>query len=136
MLLLLAPAARVLRPGAEAVLMAAIVVFGLYMVYEIGRWVSGNKAMLTPGQFRRRVVTGLLLELDLFLWLFSDTLTLHRPAAERLLYLLFATLLVFIPMLLAVREAAFVMRQYARWRGEVVRSLGRPDRRGENGSAP
>lgn len=133
---LLAAPVRILPPTATPVLLTAILVFGLYMAYEAWRWFSGNRSLLTPGQFRRRLVAGFILELDLVLWLLADPLTHGRRASERLLYLLFATLLVFIPMLLAVREAAFIVRQYARWRGEVVRNLGRADRRGENGSAP
>ena len=73
---------------------------------------------------------------DLVMWLLADVLMRGRPPAERLLYLLWATLLVFIPMIMVVREAAFIVRQYARWRGEVIRGLGKEDRRGENGSTP
>jgi hypothetical protein len=136
------PAPRILPPAAGPVLLGALVLFSAYMAYEVWRWTSGNRAMLTPGQFRRRIFTGLLLEVDLVLWLLANpAIASFRRAnpehwgAPTLLYLLTATLLVFIPMLLAVREAAFIMRQYARWRGEVVRNLGKPDRRGENGSS-
>jgi hypothetical protein len=43
-----------------------------------------------------------------------------RPAREQLLYLLTCMLFVMLPMLLAVREAAFVTRQFVRWRQEIV----------------
>lgn len=107
----------------QPILLAAIVLFGLYMVVEIWRWFAGNRAMLTRGQLARRLTGAVILEIDLLLWFFADLMNL-RPARERLLYLLVATLLVLIPMLLAVREAVFILRQYARWRRELVRSLG------------
>lgn len=129
-------ATPMLPPGAVPILLGAMLFFGLYMVYEVWRWFAGNRAMLTPGQFRRRLVAGFILELDLLMWVMADPLISGRPARERLLYLLWATLLVFIPMILAVREAAFIMRQYARWRGEIVRGMAKGGHRGENGSAP
>ena len=125
-----------LPPAAQPVILGMMVLFGLYMGYEVWRWFSGNPSMLTRGQFRRRIWGGILLELDLALWLLANPLMNGRPVRERLLYLLFATLFVVIPMLLAVREAAFVARQYARWRGELVRGLGKSDRPGKNGSPP
>lgn len=107
----------------QPILLAAIVFFGLYMGVEIWRWFAGNRSMLTPGQFARRLTGAVILEIDLLLWFFADLMN-PRPPRERLLYLLVATLLVIIPMILAVRETAFILRQYARWRGELVRSLG------------
>jgi len=118
----------VVPPAAYPALIALVVIFGLYMAWEGWRWFAGNKAQLTPGQFRRRMFAGVLLEVDLILWLLADPLMLERPVRERLLYVMAATLFVLIPMLLAVREAAFVMRQYARWRGELARNLGDRDR--------
>lgn len=106
-------------------LLALLAFFTLYLAYEWVRWIGGNRAGLTPGQFRRRMVGGLLLELDLLLWLLWPVLAAGRRPAEQLLYLLFALLLIFVPMLLAVREAAFVTRQYVRWRGEMVRNYSR-----------
>ena len=105
-----------------------LLVFGAYLVYEVARWRGGNRAELTVGQFRRRIIGGLLLELDLLMWYVANPLfggLPHSPkmAAWRLLYLLFATLFVLLPMILAVREAAFVMRQYARWKGELLRGM-------------
>jgi hypothetical protein len=122
-------------PAAQPVLFALILLFGAYLLFEAWRWYAGNSAQLTPGQFRRRMVGGFLLEADLLLWLLANPLMAGRPARERLLYLLVATLLVFIPMLLAVREAAFIMRQYARWRGELARNLGRRDPPGSAGGS-
>ena len=123
-------------PAAQPIILGLMVFFGLYMGYEVWRWLAGNPSMLTPGQFRRRLWGGILLEADLALWLLAVPLMRDRPARERLIYLLVAMLFVLIPMLLAVREAAFVARQYARWRGDLVRSLGKADRRGKNGSPP
>lgn len=125
-----------LPPGATLVLGVAMALFGVYLVHEFWRWKAGNRGGLVLGQFRRRMTTGLLLEFDLLLWILADPLMLHRPARERLLYLLFATLLVFIPMLMAVREVGFIMRQYARSRSEMVSNLGQGSRKGDNGSAP
>jgi hypothetical protein len=106
----------------------ALVLFSLYMCWEVWRWLSGNTAMLTPGQFRRRVVGGVILELDLVMWVVANPVMHGHGPAEQLLYLLAAMLFLVIPMLLAVREAAFVVRQYARWRGELVRNLGDRER--------
>jgi TRAP-type uncharacterized transport system fused permease subunit len=114
-----------LPPETGPVTFCLMVLFGLYLLYEVWRWVTGNRALLTPGQFRRRMIGGILLELDLLLWFLANPLMKDRPNREKLLYMLVAMLLVFIPMLLAVREAAFVMRQYTRWRGEMVRNLGK-----------
>ena len=112
------------------VTLVAMVLFGAYMGWEVWRWVTGNRAMLTPGQFRRRMAGGLMLELSLLMWFLANPLMQGRPAREKLLYLLVALLLAVLPMLLAVREAAFIMRQYARWRGELIQNLG--DREAEN----
>jgi hypothetical protein len=120
-----------LPPYTQPAVFAAMIAFGLYLAYEVWRWRGGNQAQLTPGQFRRRMVAGILLEADLLLWFLADPLMTGRPASHRLLYLLFACLLVVLPMMLAVREAAFVMRQYARWRGELVRNLGKTNRSGD-----
>jgi hypothetical protein len=120
---------RLLVPrGSEPVLLALILLFALYMGWEIWRWMAGNPSLLTPGQFRRRLVGGVLLELDLLMWLFANALMQHRRASEKLLYLLTAVLFILIPLMLAVREAGFVARQYVKWRGELARSLGRSDR--------
>ena len=96
------PAPRILPPAAGPVLLGALVLFSAYMAYEVWRWTSGNRAMLTPGQFRRRIFTGLLLEVDLVLWLLANpAIASFRRAnpehwgAPTLLYLLTATLLVF-----------------------------------------
>lgn len=112
---------------AQPVLLAMLAIFGGYLLYEVARWVRGNRAELTVGQFRRRIAGGLLLEADLLLWYAANPLMAHRPPAQRLLYLLVATLFVLLPMLLAVREAAFVVRQYARWRSDLVRHLAQGD---------
>jgi hypothetical protein len=42
-------------------------------------------------------------------------------------YLLLGVLLVVIPMMLAVREAAFVTRQFVRSRGEIIRGFSPSD---------
>jgi hypothetical protein len=94
---------------------------------------AGNQAQLTPGQFRRRLVGGFLLEADLLLWFLANPLMAGRRASEKLLYLLMACLLVVVPMLLAVREAAFVARQYAHWRGELIRNMAKPEEKDSHG---
>jgi hypothetical protein len=104
------------NPALQPTLAVMLALFATYMVVEVYRWYAGNRSGLTPGQFRRRLTGGVLLMADLLMWLLYEPLMAGRPARERLLYLLFATMLVLIPMLLAVREAAFVVRQYARWR--------------------
>jgi len=102
-------------------LMALLAFFGFYLVFEVVRWMTGNRAALTPGQYRRRLWGGGLLELDILLWLLFQPVMSTRPAREQLLYLLLCMLFVFLPMLLAVREAAFVTRQFVRWRQDIVR---------------
>jgi hypothetical protein len=101
-------------------LIALLAFFGFYLVFEVVRWLTGNSAGLTPGQYRRRLWGGGLLELDILLWLLFQPVMSTRPAREQLLYLLFCMLFVLVPMLLAVREAAFVTRQFVRWRQEIV----------------
>ncbi len=110
----------------QPLLLATILLFGLYTGYELWRWLAGNRAGLTPGQFHRRLTAAVILEIDLVLWFLADFLMADRPARERLLFLLFATLLTLVPMILAVREASFVLRQYAQWRKELVRGIARP----------
>jgi hypothetical protein len=136
---------QVIPPAAIPVLLGALAFFGAYLAYEAWRWFSGNRSILTPGQFRRRMATGILLELDLILWLMANPflasdLMMALPSSKRaawaLLYLLHAVLLAVIPMMLAVREAAFITRQYTRMRGEIVKNLGHRDSPGSNGSAP
>lgn len=114
----------ILPPHGAPLVLAALAFFAAYLVYEVLRWFGGNRAQLTGGQFRRRLFAGFVLEVDLMLWLLADPLLAGRPAREKLLYLLFAFLLVFVPVFLAVRETAFIARQYIRWRAEVVRNLG------------
>jgi hypothetical protein len=111
----------------QPLILTAIIAFGLYMAHEVWRWGSGNRAMLTPGQFRRRLAGGIILEADLLLWFLANPLMSGRPPEYRLLYLLTACLLVMVPMILAVREVAFIIRQYVRWRGELARNLGKAD---------
>jgi hypothetical protein len=112
----------------QALLLALLAFFGLYLVYEIVRWTRANQGGLTPGQFRRRICGGVLLELDILMWLLYGPLMSGRPAREQLVYLLGGVLLVVVPMLLAVREAAFVTRQFVKWRGEMVRGFVPPER--------
>jgi hypothetical protein len=124
-----------MSPLFQPIVLVALVLFSTYMLWEVLRWLRGNRAELTPGQFRRRMVGGVLMELDLVMWYVARPVVYshHLSAPQKLLYLLLAMLFLLIPMLLAVREAAFVLRQYARWRGDLIRGLGRTDPR-ENGS--
>ena len=114
----------------QPVVLVMLLLFGGYLLYEVVRWRKGNKADLTRGQFRRRMAGGVLLMLDLLMWYAANPLFANAPhnprtTAWRLLYLLTATLFVLLPMLLAVREAAFVMRQYAQWKGDLLRNMAR-----------
>lgn len=109
---------------ARNVILLMLIAFGGYMLFEGWRWAGGNRAQLTRGQFVRRMVGGVILLADLLMWYLADPLMTGRPARERLLYLLTATLFVVLPFLLAVREAFFVMNQYFRWREELAGKLG------------
>lgn len=122
--------------AAVPVLWVLIAAFGLYMGWEIWRWVNGNRSLLTSGQFRRRLAGGILLLLDLLMWVVANPLMTGRPARERLLYLLVATGIVFVVMLLAVREASFVLRQYLRWKGSLLRSMAREEGSSSDGTPP
>ena len=116
-----------MSPLTQLFLVVLLAFFTLYLVYEITRWSRRNAGGLTPGQFRRRICGGVLLELDLLLWLLFDPLMKGRPAREQLVYLLTGVLLAVIPMMLAVREAAFVTRQFVRSRGEIVQGFSPAD---------
>ena len=117
-----------LNPALAPIAFVAAVLFGLYLAYEVWRWVAGNRGELTSGQFWRRIGGGVLLETALLMWVVANPLMSDRPLRERLVYLLTSTLLCVLAMLLAVREAGFVMRQYHRSRRELLRELGRKDR--------
>jgi hypothetical protein len=114
------------------VLLLMLVFFAGYLAYEIYRWRGGNRAMLTPGQFRRRMTAGILLLIDMAMWLAAGLLPVGVDVRVKLLYLSLEMLFAVVPMMLAVREAAFIARQYARWRGDLARSMGRDPR--SNGS--
>jgi hypothetical protein len=112
-------------PGtAQGILLAALIGVGLVIGYELWRR-RARPGQVTPEQFRRRLIGGVLLEIDLLLWLGADLLIHRWPPAWQLLYLLGATLLVFVPVYLALRETGYIVRQYARSRADLVRSLGR-----------
>lgn len=112
-----------LHPATSPITFTAMVLFGLYMAWEVWRWYAGNRSSLTPGQFRRRLVGGILLEIALLLWFLANPLMTGRSPREKLAYMLVAFVLTWIPMFLAFREAAFVARQYARWRADLLRSM-------------
>ena len=125
------PPSHSIAPPAHLVpvLIALVAVFGLYLPYEIWRWARGNSSELTAGQFRRRLAAGLLLEAALVMWLLGGSLTVHSDPRIKLEYLFLNMLLAMVPMLLAVREAAFVVRQYARGHNELVKRMARDPRR-------
>lgn len=113
-----------LPPSARVIVLVAMVVVGLILFYEVARRGSPGRA-LAAEQFRRRILGGALLEIDLLLWLLADVVARHLSAAGQILYLLFATLFVLAPMVVAIRETGFILREYARRRSELVGSLGR-----------
>lgn len=112
-----------LHPVFPPLAFTTLVFFGLYLLWEVWRWLAGNRSGLTPGQLRRRLLGGLMLEAALVMWFLANPLMAGRPAREKLLYLLTAMLLTTLPMLLAVREAFFVVRQYSRERARLYREL-------------
>lgn len=109
------------------ILLTLLVVFCLYLVWEVAVWCGGNRARLTRGQLARRLTGGALIAAELLLWLLFDPLMLGQPARAQLIYLLGAVALLPLVVILAVRESVFVARQYARWRAELVREMVRPD---------
>lgn len=100
-----------------------LVVFGVYLLWEIWSWFSGNKAELTPGQFRRRIAGGMMLFTAMLMLMMANQWMAGHPARDRLNYLSVIMILTLIPMMLAVREVAFIARQYGRKRAEIFRSL-------------
>ncbi|MFN3648101.1 MAG: hypothetical protein ACK47B_00865 [Armatimonadota bacterium] len=107
---------------ASQLILVLIVIFAIYMAYELWRWFRGNPAELTPGQLRRRLAGAVLLAVSLGL-AYMEPLTAGEPVRVRLAYLLTSLSFAVVALILALREAAFVMRQYARWRTEMLRSL-------------
>jgi hypothetical protein len=129
-------AGPMLPAGARAVVLAAIVLVGIVIYFEIWRRYR-RPGSITAAQFRRRLVGGVVLEIDLILWFIADVVTRGWRPAWQLLYLGGASLLIVVPMYLAVREWGFILRQYARSRSELVRSLGgraQSNRNGDDGS--
>ena len=118
------PHRAILTGSAQTAILVAMVLLGLLLLFE--GWRRARRPdSLTPAQFRRRVAGGLILELDLLLWLLADLVTRGWKPAAQLLYMFGALLLAFLPIYLAIREAGFVVRQYARSRSDLVRTLGR-----------
>jgi hypothetical protein len=127
----------IMSAPAQAVILGAIVLVGLLLLFEAWRRAHRPEA-LTARQFARRVAGGLILEVDLLLWLLADLVTRRWSAAAQLLYLFGALLLAFVPIYLAIREAGFVAREYARSRSDLARNLGRQSSgygNGRNGPA-
>ena len=100
-----------------------LVVFGCYMLWEVYAWFGGNKAELTPGQFRRRMAGGIMLFTAMLMLLMGNQWMRGQKPEVRLSYLGWIMLFTLFPVMLAVREAAFIVRQYARKRAEILRSL-------------
>jgi hypothetical protein len=109
--------------------LALLILFGGYMTYEIWRWTMGRAPGLTGGQLVRRLAGGLLIEAALVMWFMSDFVFAGRPPLWRLNYLLVATLMAVVAMIFAVREAAFVARQYIRQRRDLVGRITRREAR-------
>lgn len=101
-----------------------VLLFGSYLAWEIWAWFSGNRGELTPGQFRRRLCGGAMLLAAMVMLMMGEVWMTGRPAKERLVYLGWMMVLTLIPVMLAVREAAFIARQYARKRADLLRNLG------------
>lgn len=118
----------VLPPAAQAVMLAAVLLFAVVIACEVWRR-RRDPGAVTPGQFRRRLWGALLMEIDLGLWLGADLLIRAWPPAWQLVYLTFALALLLAPMVLAVREWAFVVRQYARSRADLVHNFARQTKR-------
>jgi hypothetical protein len=100
-----------------------LIVFAAYMLWEVWSWFSGNKADLTAGQFRRRISGGLMLFAAMLMLMMVDQWTVDLSKKAKLAYLGWIMILTIVPVMLAVREAAFVARQYFRKRAEILRSM-------------
>ncbi|MBI3911803.1 MAG: hypothetical protein HY320_12845 [Armatimonadetes bacterium] len=123
--------------GAKVAILCGMTAFAAAMLWEVWRWTRRRRSLAVE-QFWRRMAVGVVLEIDLLMWLFLDAVV--RPGGRvhytwfTLAYLSTACLLVFVPPFLAIQEMKFVARQYARWRKEIVRNLARPGGP-ENGDA-
>lgn len=120
--------------SAQYAIFVLMVLFGLVVLYDVWRWYR-RPGSLAREQFRRRMLGGALMEVDLGLWLVADMVLARLTPAWMLAYLGIATLLVFVPVLLAIRESAFIARQYVRSRADLVRGLARTREYQENGDA-
>jgi hypothetical protein len=107
--------------------LVALVLFGLYLGYEAYRWSSGNRGGLVAGQFRRRMLIGVMLEAAIALGFIVPGLATGQSRQElwlKLVCMLLAVLLAGLSILFALREAAFVARQFAHTRGDLMRGVG------------
>ena len=100
-----------------------LVAFGGYIAWEVWCWFTGNRAGLTPGQFRRRLAGGLMLFAALLMLMMANIWMAGHSPKEKLVYLGWMFILTLLTMMLAVRESAFIARQYARKRAEILRSM-------------
>lgn len=85
---------------------------------------------LTAGQFQRRLLTALLLEIALGMWMVGDPLMRHQSPLAQLAYWSAVLLLGLAGAFAAVREMGEVTRQYHRQRAELYRGAGDEGARG------
>jgi hypothetical protein len=112
-----------LPPYLAPVALFLLIVFGAYMLWEVWSWFSGNKAELTPGQFRRRLSGGIMLFAAMLMLMMADPWSAGLSKQAKLAYLGWIMILTIIPVMLAVREASFIARQYFRKRADILRSM-------------
>src|SRR3954469_22205171 len=105
-----------LPPALGMAALCGMVLFAGYMGWEIRRWARGNQSMLDPGQFRRRLLGGALIEVMLLVWVLAGPLLQGRSPRLQLLYLsgavLFTLILCMVLMVFALQDRAFIVRRY------------------------
>lgn len=110
-------------PALGQISFALAVLFGLYLAWEAWRWTHGNPSQLEAQQFRRRLLGGFLLEAALGMWVLANPVLANHSPRAKLLYLSVSMLFTLFSMMVAVRESAFLARQYGRQRAQLLRDL-------------
>src|SRR5437764_15137512 len=104
-----------MSPLGKTGLLIGIIVIGMVCALELWHWFRGD-SLLTRAQLVRRLVVGVLLQVAMAMALVGEALTRALPAAYQMAYWGVCMVLVFLPLLIALREITFVSRQYAQRR--------------------
>ena len=101
-------------------LMFGVLLLLVVQAVEVWKWYRDPRA-ITPGQFRRRLITAGILQLVLLMWFVGERLVGHQPPLTQLAYWTAALLFGIASAFSAIREMGEVSRQYYRQRAELFR---------------